>query len=150
VRESGNIYALFAPMTHSCHYLCSEIVTVTFEDQPGEIRQMIANLEEIASDKAVLLVDEPPSLGAPISLAVQGRDLFGTVRARLHDAALGWFAIISLDAASEWCHDWFAPKHLLPVCGCSQEASTNSKARYLESTRNTEENVPVNFVVSEA
>lgn len=137
-------------MKHVCQYLCSEIVTVTYEEPPGEIRQTIANLEEIASDKAVLLVDEPPNLGTPISLAIQGRDLFGVVRARLHDAALGWFAIISLDGASEWCQELFTPKHLLEVCGCSQEGSRNTKARYLDSMRNTEENVPVNFVVSEA
>jgi hypothetical protein len=137
-------------MPHTCHYLCSEIVTVMCEDQPGEIRQTVATLEEIANDQAVLLVEEPPSLGAPISLAIQGRDLFGVVRARLHDAALGWFAIVSLDAASRWCREWFVPKHLLAVCGCSQEGLTGTKARYLESTRNTEENVPVSFVVSEA
>ena len=99
-------------MTHVCHYLCSEIVTVTYEHQPGEIHQTIANLEEIASDEAVLLVDEPPNLGTPICLAIQGRDLFGVVQARLHDAALGWFAIVSLDAASRWRRKWFAPKHL--------------------------------------
>jgi hypothetical protein len=137
-------------MPHTCHFLCSEIVTVTCENQPGEIRQMIATLEEIASDQAVLLVDEPPNLGAPISLAIQGRDLYGVVRARLHDAVLGWFAIVSLDAASRWCRDWFAPKHLLAVCGCSPEGLTGTKVPYLESTRNTEENVPVSFVVSEA
>lgn len=137
-------------MTHACHYLCSEIVTVTYEDRPGEIRQSIANLEEIASDKAVVLVEEPPRLGMPISLAIQGRDLFGIVRARLHDAALGWFAIVSLDAASEWRREWFAPRHLLAVCECSQDALTSTKARDSDSTRNAEENVPVNFVVSEA
>lgn len=137
-------------MTHVCHYLCSELVTVTYENQPGEIRQTIANLEEIASDKAVFLVEEPPSLGTPISLAIQGRDLFGVVRARLHDAALGWFAIISLDAASEWCREWFAPKHLLAACGCSRQDSTSAKVPCLARTRNAEENVPVSFVGSQA
>lgn len=137
-------------MPHTCHYLCSEMITVTFEQQPGQIRQTVANLEEIASDQAVLLVPEPPRPGTPISLAIQGRDLFGVVRDRLHDASLGWFAFISLDAASTWTREWFAPKHLLAMCGCSQEALTRPKARYLESTSDAEENVPVNFVVSEA
>lgn len=137
-------------MTHVCHYLCSEIVTVTYEDQAGEIRQTIANLEEISSDKAVLLVEEPPHLEATISLAIQGRDLFGVVRARLHNTALGWFAIVSLDAASRWGREWFVPKHLLAVCGCSQETFRSAKVRDLDRTRNAEENVPVNFVVSQA
>jgi hypothetical protein len=137
-------------MPHVCPYLCSEIVTVTYEDHPGGIRQTLANLEEIASDQAVLLIEDPPCLGAPLSLAIQGRDLFGVVRSRMHDAVLGWFAIISLDAASRWSPDWFAPQHLLAVCGCSPEACTNTKARYLESAQNTEENIPVNSVVLEA
>ena len=37
-------------MVHSCQYLCSELVTVTYEEQPGEIRQTTANLEEISTD----------------------------------------------------------------------------------------------------
>jgi hypothetical protein len=137
-------------MPHVCHYLCSEIVTVTYEEEPHKLRQMTANLEEIASDVAVLLVEEPPSLGTPISLSIQGRDLFGVVGARLHDATLGWFVIISLDATSRWSRGWFAPKHLFAVCECSPKSSTGARALYLENTRNAEENVPVNSLASEA
>ena len=137
-------------MIHSCQFLCSELVTVTFEQQPGEIRQTVANLEEISTDSAVVLLDEKPNLGASISLSIKGRDLFGVVKGCLHDAALGWFAIIALDAASLWSRDWFSPKHLLAMCMCSLEGATHTKARALENTRNTEEIVPVNFVVSEA
>jgi hypothetical protein len=136
-------------MTHACHYLCSEIITVTYEDECGEIRQTIANLEEIWSDEAVLLIEEPPSLGKPISLAIQGSDLFGVIGARVHDAALGWFAIVSLDVASRWKREWFAPKHLLATCECFLEGCTSAKAQYLDRTKNAEENVPVSFVVSE-
>jgi len=137
-------------MLHTCQFLCSELITVTYEKQPGEIRQTIANLEEISTASAVVLLDEEPQLGASISLAIKGRDLFGVIGARLHDAALGWFAIVALDAGSLWNREWFAPKHLLEICGCSLEGATNRKARALENTRNTEENVPVNFVASEA
>jgi hypothetical protein len=137
-------------MDHSCHYLCSELVTVTYEEQPGEIRQAIGNLEEISSDCAVVLLDEEPRLGSPISLAVNDRDLFGIIKARVYDPTLGWFAIVGLDTASRWRRQWFSPKHLLEVCGCSLKGATRTKAQTLESTRNTEENVPVNFVASEA
>jgi hypothetical protein len=135
-------------MDHSCQFLCSELITVTYEEQPGEIHQAVANLEEISAECAVVLLDEEPGLGSPISLAVKGRDLFGVVKARVYDAALGWFAIVGLDADSRWHRDWFSPKHLLDVCGCSQEGATCTKAPTLENTRNTEEILPVNFVVS--
>jgi hypothetical protein len=85
-------------MIHSCQFLCSELVTVTFEQEPGEIRQTVANLEEISTDSAVVLLDEKPNLGASISLSVKGRDLFGTVKGCLFDAALGWFAIVALES----------------------------------------------------
>ena len=137
-------------MAHSCQFLCSEIVTVTYEEQPGEIRQTIANLEEISSTCAVVLLEEKPRLGSSISLSVKNRDLFGVIKANLYDAALGWFVIVALDAASLWNRDWFSPKHLLEICGCSREEATSTKAWALDNTSNTEENVPVSFVVSEA
>lgn len=135
---------------HSCQYLCSELVTVTYEHQPGEIRQTVANLEEISTETAVVLLEEEPDLGVSISLAVKGCDLFGVVSARIHDAVLGWYAIVALDAASLWSRGWFAPQHLLGTCDCSQKGARRTKARTLENTRNTEENVPVNSVLSEA
>jgi hypothetical protein len=137
-------------MSHSCHYLCSELVTVTYEEQPGEIRQATANLEEISTNCAVVLLEEKPSLGSSISLAIKGRDLFGVITANLYDATLGWFTIITLDAASLWRREWCSPKHLLAMCSCSLEQATRTKAQALENAKNTEENVPVRFVWSEA
>jgi hypothetical protein len=135
-------------MHHTCHYLCSELVTVTYEEQPGEIRQTTANLEEISAKFAVVLLEEKPALGSPISLAVKDHDLFGVIKASLYDAMLGWFAVVALDAASLWNRDWFSPKHLLAMCDCSLEGATGTKANTLESTQITEEIVPVSFVWS--
>jgi hypothetical protein len=137
-------------MYHSCQFLCSELVTVTYEEQPGDIRQTVANLEEISSECAVVLLEDEPKVGSSISLAVKDRDLFGIIKACLYDAALGWYAVVRLDGASRWNRDWFSPKHLLEICGCSLEGATRTKAQTLENTRNTEEIVPVSFVVSEA
>jgi hypothetical protein len=137
-------------MDHTCQFLCSELVTVTYEEQPGEIRQMTANLEEISATSAVVLLEEKPSLGSTISLSIKGRDLFGVIKGSLYDATLGWFVIVALDSASLWNRDWFSPKHLLEICGCSLEGATRTKAQTLENTRNTEENVPVSFLASHA
>ena len=137
-------------MPHSCQYLCSELVTVTYEEQPGEIRQATANLEEISTTSAVVLLEEKPTLGSAISLAVKDRDLFGVITSSLYDATLGWFVTVTLDAASMWRREWLSPKHLLAMCACSFEGTTPSKAQALENTRDTEEIVPVRFVWSEA
>ena len=137
-------------MHHACQFLCSELVTVTYEEQPGKIRQTVANLEEISADCAVLLLEAKPRLSSPISLAVKGQDLYGVIKASLFDATLGWFTIVGLDAASRWNRSWFSPKHLLEICSCSLGEATPTKARALENTRNTEENVPVSFVASQA
>jgi hypothetical protein len=137
-------------MAHSCQFLCSELVTVTYEGQPGEIHQATANLEEISAVSAVVLLDQKPSVGAAISLAVKGHDLFGVIKATLHDTILGWFTVVSLDAASLWNPEWFSPQYLLEICGCSLQDATPTKARALENTKITEEIVPVNFVASEA
>jgi hypothetical protein len=137
-------------MVHTCQYLCSELVTVTYEEQPGEIRQATANLEEISTTCAVVLLEEKPRLGSSISLSVKDRDLFGVITSSLYDATLGWFVTVTLDAASLWRREWLSPKHLLAMCACSFEGATRSKAQALENTRNTEEIVPVRFVWSEA
>jgi hypothetical protein len=137
-------------MAHTCQFLCSELVTVTYEGLPGEILQATANLEEISASSAVVLLDQKPSVGSAISLGIKDHDLFGVIRATLHDAILGWFTVVSLDTASLWNPDWFSPQYLLEICGCSLEDSTATKARALEMPQITEEIVPVNFVASEA
>jgi hypothetical protein len=137
-------------MDHSCHYLCSELVTVTYEERPGELCQAIANLEEISMTSAMVLLGERPPLGSPISLTVKGRDLFGRITSRLYDTILGWFVTITFDADSTWWREWFTPKHLFATCSCYLEGATRTQARTLESTKNTQENVPVSILVQEA
>ena len=137
-------------MLHRCQYLCSELVTVTFEEAPGEIRQHHANLEEISTESAVVLLDEEPRLGAAISIALSSCDLYGTVVARMFDTVLGWFVTIRLDAASMWNRLSAPPKYLLELCACSLPGVSGTKVSALEGTRNTEENVPVIFLGFEA
>jgi|SRR5208337_4958728 len=141
---------MISSMCRTCQYLCSELVTVTSEDHAGELCQTIANLEEISTTRAVVLLSERPRLGSPISLSIKGHDLFGAITSSVYDAALGWFVTITLDVDSTWRRESFSPEHLLAVCGCSLEGATPTKARALENAQITEENVPVSFVVREA
>jgi hypothetical protein len=132
-------------MDHSCHYLCSELVTVIYEEHPGKLCQTTANLEEISMTSVTVLLDEKPRFGSPISLTVKGRDLFGLITSRLYDTTLGWLVNITLDADSRWWREWFSPKHLLAVCGCSAEGATRTKAWALDSSQVTEENALASF-----
>jgi hypothetical protein len=132
-------------MDHSCHYLCSELVTVIYEELPGKLCQATANLEEISMTSVTVLLDEKPRFGSPISLTVKGRDLFGLITSRLYDTTLGWLVNITLDADSRWWREWFSPKHLLAVCGCSAEGATRTKAWALDSSQVTEENALASF-----
>ena len=137
-------------MDHSCQYLCSELVTVTYEEQPGEIRQATANLEEISTTCAVVLLEEKPRSVLLSHWLSKDRDLFGVIKASLYDAGSGLV-----------CHGRsgrrIAVESRLVLSATPArdlrmllEGATRTKARTLENTRNTEENVPVSFVVSEA
>jgi hypothetical protein len=134
-------------MDHSCHYLCSELITVIYEEHPGKLCQTTANLEEISMTSVMVLLDEKPRLGSPISLTVKGRDLFGLITSALNDPTLGWFVSIALDPDSTWRREWFSPKHLLAVCGCSAEGAAQTKAPALETAKVTEENALASFLV---
>ena len=132
-------------MAHSCRYLCSELVTVMYEDLPGEFFQVHGNLEEISMNRAVVLLDQRPRLGSPISLEIKGHDLFGVMTSSLYDRTLGWYVTITLEPESSWRRGSFTPEHLLSICECSLRSATKTKARALETAQVPEENVPVNF-----
>src|ERR1700683_1090905 len=119
-------------MDHSCQYRCSELVTVMYEDRPGELCQITANLEEISATSVTVLMDDKPRVGSPISLTVKGRDLFGLITSRLRYTTIGWFATITLDPDSTWGREWFSPKHLLGVCPCFTDEVTPARVLALE------------------
>jgi hypothetical protein len=135
-------------MDYSCYYLCSELTTVIYEGHPGELHQTIANLEEISTTCAKILLDGQPRLGSAISLTVKGHDLFGQVLSRSYDSTLGWFVTVRLDAKSVWRKKWFSPQHLLAVGPCAVEQPAWSMAFTLESPQITEENALATFLTS--
>jgi hypothetical protein len=137
-------------MDHSQRYLCSELVTVTYEDCPGQLRQTTANLEEISPTNVTVLLDEKPRLGSAISLTVKGRDLFGLVTSRRHDTTQGCMVNITLDADSTWPREWFSSQRLLALCSCFNEDMTPAEALALEYAKVTEENALVSFLARHA
>jgi hypothetical protein len=85
-------------MAHTRRDPSSQLVTVIFEPEPGEFCQAMANLEEISSTSAVVLLQHKPRLGSPISLVIKGRDVFGVITSSLYDATAGWLVAVTLDA----------------------------------------------------
>ena len=115
----GGVIALSSAMSHpsnECRYLCSELVSVVYEDHFRGIHQAVANLEEISSTGATILFEEKLEPGLPFSFHVRGYDLHGIVESSDLDDDLGWFVKIELDSTSRWSGRMFVPAHFLALC----------------------------------
>lgn len=99
-----------------CRYLCSELVSVRYEYGSSNIQGAVANLEEIASTEATLLMEERLEPGRPISFRAKGHDLHGIVGSCEVDKILGWFIKVKLDFDSRWQGRMFLPEHFLALC----------------------------------
>jgi hypothetical protein len=98
-----------------CHYLCSELVTVMYEDHFHGIHEAVANIEEISTTEATLLVEESLEPGLPVSFQARGHNLQGVVESSEFDPDLGWFLQIEFDSTSPWSSLMFVPEHFLAV-----------------------------------
>ena len=98
------------------NYLCSELVSVLYEDKMNHTRSTVANLERISATSATLLTDEPLEPGDAISFAAKGFDLYGRVESVDADQTLGYFTKIELDRNSRWHGRMFVPEHFLALC----------------------------------
>jgi hypothetical protein len=97
-------------------YLCSELVSILYEDVNGRVHQTTANLEDISSGSAeLLLFDNILQPGLALSFCSKDHDLYGVVQSCEQDPILGWFARIRLDKSSQWSGRKFIPEHFLPL-----------------------------------
>jgi hypothetical protein len=96
-------------------YLCSELVSVLYEDGLQNTRQTLANLEDISSHSATLLCDEHLEPGLAVALRSKEHDLYGIVASATFDRLLGWYVVLRLDLSSRWTRQWFVPEHLVCV-----------------------------------
>ena len=102
-------------------YLCSELVNVLYEDRQRQVHQTTANLEDISSGSAeLLLFDDILQPGLPISFCSKDHDLYGVVQSCEQDPILGWFARIRLDKSSRWSGRMFIPEHFLSIRSASE------------------------------
>lgn len=103
---------MFAP---SSHYLCSELIPVLYEDISGVTRRLIANLEEISTQSALVLVESEMERGCSVAMSIKGHDLYGHVESCSHDEMLGWFVKVHLHRDSHWSGRRFLPEHFLAL-----------------------------------
>jgi|SRR5579884_136100 len=101
--------------------LCSELVSVLYEDRSRKTRQTMANLEEISTDSALLCLEESVQRGRAISFRVKHYDLYGVVESCVSDPVLGYFVTVKLDKSSQWSEKWFTPEHLLSLWKSAEE-----------------------------
>jgi hypothetical protein len=102
-------------------YLCSELVSVLYEDRRHNVHQTTANLEDISPNSAeLLLFDNILQRGTAISFCAKDHDLYGVVQSCEQDPILGWFARVRLDQSSRWSGRKFIPEHFLPICSASE------------------------------
>jgi hypothetical protein len=114
--------------SEECRYMCSELVSVLYEDRSRGIYQAVGNLEEISSTGATILVDERLDPGLPISFHARGYDLHGIVESSDLDDDLGWFVKIELDSTSRWSGRMFVPAHFLALCASAFSPETETIA----------------------
>lgn len=93
--------------------MCSELISVLWEDADGSVRLETANLEEIDAAAATLLLETPIPTATSIRLMCQEHELRGMVHEVVHDPVLGYFAKIELDPETRWSEKCFTPAHLL-------------------------------------
>jgi len=114
----GVVLALRSVMSHpssAFRYLCSELVSVLYEDRFCGVREALGNLEEISSTSATVLVEEPLEDGRPVSFRVKGHALHGIVESTDFVYQLGWFVRIGLNSTSRWHVRMFIPEHFLAL-----------------------------------
>lgn len=120
----GIVRAGLAVMAHrkqEPRFLCSELVSVLYEDSSSKrLHRTVANLEEISPKTAALLSDRPFEIGTAMSLTVKRNDLYGTAESNEYDPILGWFTTIRFDKDSRWSGRQFVPEHFLALCSLAE------------------------------
>jgi hypothetical protein len=96
-------------------HLCSELVSICWEEETRGVRSATANLEAIAETEASVLSDIEIPLGKRLWIDCQGHRLQGVVRTSTFDPVLGYFIGVELDPESRWSEKWFTPAHLLKL-----------------------------------
>lgn len=95
--------------------MCSELVTLVYDDGRGDSKAIVGNLEEIGEWAACVMTDDPITPGSRVAILCQGHQLQGVVECCTIDDLLGFILRVGLDPESRWSEGKFRPKHLYPI-----------------------------------
>src|ERR1700722_10423981 len=93
--------------------LCSEILNLHLKPKAGREREIEANLEEIWSTGALLLMDVRVPLTSAMWFTAGDRKFRGKVTARRFLKGLGYYVEVRFASNSYWSEQKYRPQHLL-------------------------------------
>ena len=96
-------------------HMCSELVTLVYDNGAADPKAIVGNLEEIGEWAACVLADDPVTPGSRVAILCQSHHLHGVVECCTIDDLLGFVMRIGLDADSRWSEARFRPKHLYHI-----------------------------------
>lgn len=92
--------------------LCAELVELVWQNESGNQRHAIANLEDISLCGACLQLEREIRPGTPVAINYGDGELLGTVRYCLY-REFGYFLGIELNESCRWSSLHYKPQHLL-------------------------------------
>lgn len=100
-----------------CRYLCSNLLSVHLPADGGGEREIVGNLEEIATLGAYLNVEEFLDVGLHLRLVCSNRqqncELKGVVVDCNYDVSTGYYIDVKFSPGYRWSPELFKPKHLI-------------------------------------
>ena len=102
--------------------LCADMLEISWKDDQGKVRVLMALLEDISTCGACLQMECPLPIGAEVSFETPEQQFSGCVRYCVY-RDIGFFAGVEFDGA-KWSKGRFEPQHLLDPKKFSEEKET--------------------------
>ena len=110
---------------------CSDLIKVRIES-PGEPRELIANLEDIAPSGACAQFEQAVPAGARLCLML-GRHKFRGRVTHCTRNEIGYFVGVRFDAERQWSRKIYEPEHLLDPAQVVARAVKSGQTRLRRS-----------------
>lgn len=93
--------------------LCADLVEICWWDQTGAVDAAIANIEDISTQGASVVLDTALSVGAEVRIRCLRGEFAGVVSYCRHEPDFGYVAGIEFIGGSRWNRRKYRPRHLL-------------------------------------
>jgi len=113
--------------------MCSELVTVFYQDSQGRSRRVVANLEDISLCGVCLLVDDPVPINSSLRICHPKGEFSGNVRYCLF-REIGYFLGVQFDEGSRWSPDVWRPRHLLDLRDLVERSAQRAREKNSHGT----------------